>query len=90
MTVKNFILASGSAPRRQLLAQIGYNPKLIDAADIDETTDKYETPTAYVKRMASEKASAVAARHPGEVILACDTVVVAGNKILHKSKTPEE
>lgn len=90
MTVKNFILASGSVPRRQLLAQIGYNPKLIDAADIDETTDKYETPTAYVKRMASGKASAVAARHPGEVILACDTVVVVGNKILHKSKTPEE
>lgn len=90
MTVKNFILASGSVPRRQLLEQIGYQPKLIDPADIDETTEKYETPTAYVKRMAMSKAAAVAARHPDENILACDTVVVVGNKILHKSRSPEE
>ena len=88
MTEKNFILASGSVPRRQLLEQIGYTPKLVDPADIDETTGKYETPTAYVKRMAVEKASAVAARHPGETILACDTVVVSGNKVIHKSRTP--
>ena len=73
MTEKNFILASGSVPRRQLLEEIGYTPKLVDPADIDETTGKYETPTAYVKRMAVEKASAVAARHPGETVLACDT-----------------
>lgn len=90
MTNKNFILASGSAARRQLLEQIDYSPKLVDPADIDETTEKYETPTAYVKRMAVEKASTVAARHPGEIVLACDTVVVVGNKILHKSLTPEE
>lgn len=90
MTEKNFILASGSVPRRQLLEQIGYTPKLVDPADIDETTGKYETPTVYVKRMAVEKASAVAARHPGEIVLACDTVVVSGNKVIHKSRTPEE
>jgi len=69
MAEKNFILASGSVPRRQLLEQIGYTPKQIDPADIDETTRKFETPTAYVKRMAVEKASVVAARHPGEVVL---------------------
>ena len=51
MTEKNFILASGSVPRRQLLEQIGYTPKLVDPADIDETTGKYETPTAYVKKL---------------------------------------
>lgn len=90
MKNKNFILASGSAARRQLLEQIDYSPKLVDPADIDETTEKYETPTAYVKRMAVEKALTVAARHPGEIVLACDTVVVVGNKILHKSPTPEE
>jgi len=90
MAVKNFILASGSVPRRQLLEQIGYTPKQVDPADIDETTFKFETPTAYVKRMAVEKASVVAKKHPGETILACDTVVVVGNKVLHKSKTPEE
>ena len=48
MAEKNFILASGSVPRRQLLEQIGYTPKQIDPADIDETTRKFETPTAYV------------------------------------------
>ena len=90
MTVRNFILASGSQPRKMLLQQIDYEPKLIDPADIDETTLKFETPTAYVKRMAREKALAVAKRHPGEVILACDTVVVVGNRVLHKSKNPEE
>lgn len=90
MTVRNFILASGSQPRKMLLQQIDYEPKLIDPADIDETTLKFETPTAYVKRMAKEKALAVAKRHPGEVVLACDTVVVVGNRVLHKSKNPEE
>ena len=64
MTEKNFILASGSVPRRQLLEQIGYTPKLVDPADIDETTGKYETPTAYVKRMAVEKASAATPAKP--------------------------
>ena len=90
MNEKNFILASGSPQRKALLAQVGLSPKAIIPADIDETTLKFETPTAYVKRMAKEKALAVARRHAGEVILACDTVVVVGNKILHKSKNPEE
>ena len=90
MAVRNFILASGSQPRKMLLQQIDYEPKLIDPADIDETTLKFETPTAYVKRMAKEKALAVAKRHPGEVILACDTVVVVGNRVLHKSQNKEE
>lgn len=54
--VKDFILASGSPQRRALLAQMGFLPKRISPADIDESEKKYETATAYVKRMALEKA----------------------------------
>jgi len=90
MTEKNFILASGSVPRRQLLEQIGYTPKLVDPADIDETTGKYETPTAYVKRMAVEKASAVAGPPPPAPAHRPPPRGGSGNKVIHKSRTPEE
>ena len=90
MNTKDFILASGSPQRRRLLEQIGYQPKLIEPADIDESNHKFEKPSSYVKRMALEKAQAVAAKHPGENILACDTVVVVGRRILHKSQNDEE
>lgn len=90
MTVKNFILASGSPQRKRLLEQIGYVPKLIEPADIDETPQKYERATAYVKRMAVEKARHAATKHPGEVVLACDTVVVANNHIIQKAHDEAE
>lgn len=90
MQVKDFILASGSPQRRQLLEQIGYVPKKTIPADIDESCLKYERPLPYVKRMALEKAKKVAADNPGENVLACDTVVAAGLRIIHKSKTAAE
>lgn len=88
--VKNFILASGSPQRRALLAQMGFLPKQISPADIDESEKKYETATAYVKRMALEKARRVAGLFPHENILACDTVVVVGASVLHKAQSEEE
>ncbi len=72
------------------MEQLGYIPKLIEPADIDETPKKGEKPSAYVKRMALEKARHVAEKHPAEVVLACDTVVVAGTKILQKAHNDEE
>lgn len=90
METKDFILASGSPQRAALLAQIGYIPKLIEPADIDESEKKGEKASAYVKRMACEKAKKIAEQHPGEVILGADTIVVVGAKILHKCKTDEE
>ena len=90
MEKKDFILASASPQRSMLLEQVGLLPKLICPADIDETTMKFETPSHYVKRMAVEKAKKVAQMHPNENILACDTVVVAGRKILHKAKSDAE
>lgn len=90
METKDFILASASPQRRRLLEQIGYMPKEIVSADIDESCLPHERPLPYVKRMARQKALAVAAQHPGENILASDTIVTVGLRILHKSQTPEE
>ena len=80
---KDFILASGSVHRLALLKTIGYEPKGIVRADIDESEKEHEKPLAFVKRMAFEKAV-------NEVIMSADTIVVVNNKILHKSKSPEE
>ncbi len=87
---KNFILASQSPQRLALLEQIGYRPEKIEPADIDETPMKGEKPTQYVKRMALEKALHVAEKHPQEVVLASDTVIVVGTMIVQKSKSDEE
>ena len=80
------ILASASPRRRDLLAQIGVVPDEILPADIDETSRKGELPKEYVERMASEKAAAIAAQHPDAAILAADTVVACGRRILPKAE----
>lgn len=67
-----------------MLAQIGITPDLIDPADIDESHHKDESPRQYALRMAREKAEVAKARHPGCFIIAADTIVVAGKRILHK------
>lgn len=90
MENKDFILASGSPQRRALLSQIGLVPSKIEPADIDESEKKGEKPSAYVKRMAQEKAARIAELNPGKIILGADTVVVCGAKILHKSQSDEE
>ncbi len=90
MDKKDFILASSSPQRLLLLEQIGMRPKMVCPANIDETTHRFETPSCYVKRMAKEKAQKIAAAYPHENILACDTVVVVGRRILHKAQNDEE
>ncbi len=82
-----FILASASPRRLDLLAQIGMVPESILPADIDESPSSQELPKGYVARMAVEKASAVALIRPGKTILAADTVVAAGRRILPKAAT---
>ena len=88
--VKDFILASQSPQRKALLKQIGFEPAKIEPADIDETPKKNEKPSQYVKRMAKEKAIAVAGKHAGEVVLASDTVIVTGTKIIQKAHSDDE
>ncbi len=89
MPEKDFILASCSPQRLSLLKQIGYIPMKVESADIDETPKRFERPTEYVKRMAKEKALAVAAKYPHKVVLAGDTVIVSGTKILQKAPDAE-
>lgn len=80
------ILASASPRRLDLLAQIGVAPDAVDPADIDETPHKGELPREHAARMAAEKAALVAARHPGSMVLAGDTVVACGRRILPKAE----
>lgn len=77
------ILASASPRRRALLAEIGVIPAEIRPADIDETPKKGELPPIFAARMAAEKAAAILPQ-PGELVLASDTVVAVGRRILGK------
>ncbi len=83
------VLASASPRRRDLLAQIGLTP-VIDAAEIDETPRARELPAVLVRRLARAKATPVAARHPGAAVLAADTVVACGRRVLPKAETEAE
>lgn len=80
------ILASASPRRLELLARLGVTPATVDPADCDETPHKAEVALAYARRIAAEKAQLVAARHPGAAVLAADTVVAAGRRILGKAE----
>jgi septum formation protein len=82
------ILASASPRRLELLARLGVTPDSVVPAEIDETPHKAEPPERYACRMASEKAEAIA--DPGSLILAADTVVAAGRRILPKTETEDE
>ena len=88
--VKDFILASASPQRRRLLEQIGFAPKEVMSADIDEAELPHERPLPYVRRMARQKAEAVALLKKGENILASDTIITVGLRIVHKAKSPKE
>lgn len=89
MTVPVLVLASASPRRLELLARLGIVPAAIDPADIDETPRRGERPEPHVARLAAEKAAAVATRHPGCVVLAADTLVAAGLRILPKAEDAE-
>lgn len=80
------ILASASPRRVELLARLGIVADAIDPADIDETPAPAETPRDHAVRLAQEKCAAVAARHAGAIVLAADTVVGVGRRILPKAE----
>jgi septum formation protein len=87
---RTLVLASGSPRRLDLLRQIGLDPDLIDPPHIDEMPRRAEQPMAYAVRMAREKLAAIAARHPGAWVLAADTVVACGRRILPKAETESQ
>ncbi len=83
------VLASASPRRLELLKRLGIVPRHVDPPDIDETPLKAELPVAYATRLARQKADLIAARHPGMAVLAADTVVACGRRILDKAETEE-
>ncbi len=84
MTAPVLHLASASPRRRELIARLGVEPARIVPTDIDETPEKTELPRDYALRMAREKAAAAASSDA--YVLAGDTVVAAGRRILPKAE----
>lgn len=82
------VLASTSPRRRDLLARIGVVPDRVAAPDIDESPLKGELPRAYALRLAEQKARAVA-RAPDEVVIAGDTTIALGRRILPPAETED-
>lgn len=82
------VLASSSPRRRDLLARIGAVPDRICSPDIDESPLKGESPRAYAVRLAQAKARAVP-HDTYEVVLAGDTTVAVGRRILPPAETVE-
>jgi septum formation protein len=89
-SVPKFILASSSPRRRDLLAQIGINltPEQIIPADINENAKTGELPRDLATRLAKEKAHAI--EHKNAYILAADTVVACGRRILPKAENIDQ
>ena len=82
--IPSLVLASSSPRRRDLLGRLGVEPARIASPDIDETPRKGEVPRVYALRMAEEKAQAVP-RGAGEIIIAGDTTVAVGRRILQQA-----
>jgi septum formation protein len=90
------VLASASPRRVALLERIGLAPDLLNPADIDETPEKRESPRRLALRLAEAKARAakeapqVQALGGNQFILAADTVVGLGRRVLPKAETVDE
>ena len=84
------MLASASPRRLDLLRQVGVAPDAVLGAEIDETPNRHETPRQLAIRLAAEKAVCVARSEPGAYVLAADTVVALGRRILPKVEDEAE
>ena len=84
------VLASASPRRLDLLRQVGLEPSRIEPAHLDETPLPGETPRLLALRLAKAKAEAVRARAPDAFVLAADTVVAVGRRVLPKAETEVE
>ncbi len=77
------ILASNSPRRKELFKEI-CSSFLVEGVDIDESKAKKLAPLDCVIELASEKATASQVKHPDDIILGCDTIVVLDNEIIGK------
>jgi septum formation protein len=89
MSQPPLILASKSPQRARLLTTLGV-PFTVKPANVDETPLKHEAPLAYVKRIALAKAAKISAENPGSVVVAADTPVILGRRILQTPETSNE
>ena len=89
-SAKLLVLASASPRRLELLRQIGLEPAEVAPADVDESPLSGELPRSHAQRLAREKAAAVAALYPSSFVLAADTVVATGRRILGKAESPAQ
>ena len=90
MTSQRLVLASASPRRMDLLRQVGVTPDAVVAAEIDETPLKTETPRQTALRLAVAKAAKVAETNSDAYVLAADTIVAVGTRILPKVETQVE
>lgn len=90
MSAPHLILASASPRRLDILAQIGVSPQSVQPADINEDPIPGELPKPHALRLAQEKAMKLASGNDGKIILAADTVVGVGRRILPKTETEIE
>ena len=83
INLPKLVLASGSPRRSEIMNSVGWEFTK-DVPDIDESEREGEEPEIYVKRLAREKAEAVGASHPDQIVLAADTTVVIDGRIIGK------
>ena len=87
---KRVILASGSPRRKELLDLTGIKFQVISHT-VDEKVLPEEAPRDHVERLALEKATSVAANHPDDVVIGCDTIVILnGRNILGKPQNKQD
>ena len=84
MTRPPLVLASASPRRLELLRQIGVEPDVVAALDLDETPERDETAPRMVERLARAKALAGREAHAGSFVLGADTTVAVGRRLLGK------
>ena len=89
MKPMNLILASGSPRRRELLS-LYTTDFTVCASDFDESAVTADTPAQLVEKLARGKCLAVAAQHPGTVVLGCDTVVDVNGEVFGKPHSVED
>lgn len=83
------VLGSKSARRKELLAQMGYD-FYVDSVDIDESIENYIDANDYVLKVVTKKGQAVLQKHPNEIIICADTIVVVDEVILGKPKNKDD
>ncbi len=83
-TSKLLILGSGSIARKELLSSVGLTPDKVESPGVDESRNPKEDHQSYVKRIATNKANAIASEKQSYLITA-DTIVTAGRRVLMKT-----